>query len=81
MSIIQLSEPARIRWHHMIQMADLTTSAMRTSTRISLYRSHSGAATAEKSIPRTIGQEFGTLASPASSRDLIGRMSGPNSQS
>ncbi|KER28577.1 hypothetical protein T265_04620 [Opisthorchis viverrini] len=40
-----------------------------------------GAAAAEKSIPRQIGREFGTLVGPASSRDLIGRKSGPNSQS
>ncbi|GAA49827.1 hypothetical protein CLF_103649 [Clonorchis sinensis] len=38
----------------------------------------SGAAAAEKPIPRKIGQKFGTLAGPASSRDLIGRKSGPN---
>ncbi|KAG5441862.1 hypothetical protein CSKR_106308 [Clonorchis sinensis] len=31
--------------------------------------------------PRKIGQEFGTLAGPASSPDLIGRKSVPNSQS
>ncbi|KER22286.1 hypothetical protein T265_09573 [Opisthorchis viverrini] len=41
----------------------------------------SGAATAEKPIPRKIGQNFGTLAGPASCRDLIGRKSEPNSQS
>ncbi|KER28778.1 hypothetical protein T265_04468 [Opisthorchis viverrini] len=46
-------------------------------TRIPFYRSHSVAATAA----RKIGQEFGTLGGPASSRDLIGRKSGPNGQS
>ncbi|KAG5442852.1 hypothetical protein CSKR_113283 [Clonorchis sinensis] len=45
--------------------------------RIQIY----GAAAAEKPIPRKIGQKFGTLAGPASSRDLIGRKSGPNRQS
>ncbi|KER24950.1 hypothetical protein T265_07512 [Opisthorchis viverrini] len=39
------------------------------------------AATAEKSIPQNIGQKFGMLVSQASSRELIGRNSGPNSQS
>ncbi|KER30914.1 hypothetical protein T265_02729 [Opisthorchis viverrini] len=39
------------------------------------------AATAEKSTPRKIGQEFGTLAGPTPRRDPIGRKSGPNSQS
>ncbi|KER27444.1 hypothetical protein T265_05486 [Opisthorchis viverrini] len=33
---------------------------------------------AEESIPHNIGKEFGTLAGPASSRDLIGRNSGTN---
>ncbi|GAA57138.1 hypothetical protein CLF_112227 [Clonorchis sinensis] len=41
----------------------------------------SSAASAERPIPRKIGQEFGTLAGPASSPDLISRKSGPNSQS
>ncbi|GAA48745.1 hypothetical protein CLF_101982 [Clonorchis sinensis] len=40
----------------------------------------SGAATAEKSIPRKIGQKSGTLAGPAASRDMISRKVGPNSQ-
>ncbi|GAA49521.1 hypothetical protein CLF_103182 [Clonorchis sinensis] len=41
----------------------------------------SGAASAKKPTPHKIGQEFETLAGPASSPDLIGRKSGPNSQS
>ncbi|GAA36539.2 programmed cell death 6-interacting protein [Clonorchis sinensis] len=56
-------------------------SVRRNSTRIPLYRSHSGAATAEKPIPRKISQKFRTLTGPASSRDLIGRKSGPSNQS
>ncbi|GAA51155.1 hypothetical protein CLF_105655, partial [Clonorchis sinensis] len=51
------------------------------SIQIPFYRSQSGAATAEKLIPRKIGQKIGTLASPASSLDPIGRKSGLNSQS
>ncbi|KER22494.1 hypothetical protein T265_14833, partial [Opisthorchis viverrini] len=39
------------------------------------------AATAEKPGPLEVGPEFGTLAGPASRRDLIGQQSGPNSQS
>ncbi|KER32061.1 hypothetical protein T265_01836 [Opisthorchis viverrini] len=39
------------------------------------------AATAEKPGPLEAGPEFGTLAGPASRRDLIGQQSGPNSQS
>ncbi|KER28307.1 hypothetical protein T265_13615, partial [Opisthorchis viverrini] len=46
-----------------------------------LSSSHSGVATAEKFTPRKIGREFGTLAGPVSRRNLIGRKSGPNSQS
>ncbi|KER28760.1 hypothetical protein T265_04451 [Opisthorchis viverrini] len=53
----------------------------RNSTRIPPCCPQSGAVTAEKPIPRIIGQEFGTLAGPASRRDLTGRKSGPNSQS
>ncbi|GAA54947.1 hypothetical protein CLF_106174 [Clonorchis sinensis] len=53
----------------------------RNSTQIPLYRPQSGAASAKKPIPHKIGQEFETLAGPASSPDLIGRKSGPNSQS
>ncbi|KAG5441821.1 hypothetical protein CSKR_100686 [Clonorchis sinensis] len=53
----------------------------RNSTQIPLYRPQSGAASAKKPIPHKIGQEFETLAGSASSPDLIGRKSGPNSQS
>ncbi|GAA54492.1 hypothetical protein CLF_103414 [Clonorchis sinensis] len=53
----------------------------RNSTQIPLYRPQSGAASAKKPIPHKIDQEFGTLAGPASSPALIGRKSGPNSQS
>ncbi|KER21060.1 hypothetical protein T265_10529 [Opisthorchis viverrini] len=59
----------------------LVKSVWWNSTRIPLYRSHSDAATAEKPISRKIGQEFRTHGGPASSQDLIGRKSGPNSQS
>ncbi|KER25214.1 hypothetical protein T265_14259, partial [Opisthorchis viverrini] len=51
------------------------------STRTPLYRKPSGASMVDKPSPYEIGQEFGTLAGPASRRDLIGRQSGPNSQS
>ncbi|KER21118.1 hypothetical protein T265_10478 [Opisthorchis viverrini] len=56
-------------------------SVRRNSTCIPPYHWHSGAATAEKSIPRKIGQEFGTLAGPAPRRNPIGRKFGPKSQS
>ncbi|KER27564.1 hypothetical protein T265_05383 [Opisthorchis viverrini] len=53
----------------------------RNSTRIPLCRSHSGGDTVEKPMPRKISRKSGTLAGPASSRDLIGRKSGLNSLS
>ncbi|KAG5447446.1 hypothetical protein CSKR_113608 [Clonorchis sinensis] len=48
---------------------------------IPLYGPQSGAATAQKPTSRKIGKEFGTLAGPVSSPDLVSRKSGPNSQS
>ncbi|KER29233.1 hypothetical protein T265_04081 [Opisthorchis viverrini] len=51
------------------------------STRIPLYRTSLGVATADKPGPLEAGPEFGTLAGPSSRRDLIGQQSGPNSQS
>ncbi|GAA53126.1 hypothetical protein CLF_109607 [Clonorchis sinensis] len=44
----------------------------RNSRQIPLYRPQSGAASAKKPTPHKIGQEFETLAGPASSPDLIG---------
>ncbi|GAA57681.1 hypothetical protein CLF_113070 [Clonorchis sinensis] len=44
----------------------------RNSTQIPLYHPQSGAASAKKPTPHKIGQEFETLAGPASSPDLIG---------
>ncbi|GAA53464.1 hypothetical protein CLF_110285 [Clonorchis sinensis] len=52
----------------------------RNSTQIPLYRPQPGATKAEKPIPRNTGQRFGKLAGSASSPDLIGQKSGPNSQ-
>ncbi|KER28535.1 hypothetical protein T265_13565, partial [Opisthorchis viverrini] len=66
-------------WLHGSEPSVLNTDAMLSNcTRIPLYRSQSGVATAEKPVPRKTGQTFGTLAGPSPSRDLIGRKSGPN---
>ncbi|KER28521.1 hypothetical protein T265_13562, partial [Opisthorchis viverrini] len=51
------------------------------STRIPLYHTSLGAATADKPDPHEVGPGFGTLAGPTSRRDLIGQQSGLNSHS
>ncbi|KER27597.1 hypothetical protein T265_05410 [Opisthorchis viverrini] len=58
-----------------IRLRSTSDIVRRNSTQIPLYRSQSGAVTAEKPIPCKIGQKVGTLAGPASRRDLIGRKS------
>ncbi|KER21232.1 hypothetical protein T265_10392 [Opisthorchis viverrini] len=46
-----------------------------------VFRSQLVTASTKRPIPLTIGQKIGPLASPASRQALIGRKSGPNSQS
>ncbi|KAG5444455.1 hypothetical protein CSKR_101870 [Clonorchis sinensis] len=75
MTVVQQRSPEELHWR------PAPEKSRWNSTQIRLYRPQSGAASAKKPIPHKIGQEFETLAGPASSPDMIGRKSGPNRQS